>query len=406
MRRVGSTRTIGVMVLAVSFALGCAKEKPSSDTTQTATVPPVTTLDSIVSPTGARLTVTSFGTLPAGEAVHAYTLTNARGVEVRIIDFGAHVTAIRTPDRTGKMADIALGFDSLAGWVANEPYFGAVVGRYGNRIAKGRFTLDGTTYKLAVNNGPNALHGGIKGFNKVLWHATPSGDSAGVHVKLEYASKDGEEGYPGNLQATVTYTLTDSSQLIIDYEATSDKATPVNLTQHTYFNLAGEGNGDILGHVLTLDADRYTPIDTTFIPTGELPTVAGTPFDFRTPTPIGARIDQPHPQLKNGHGYDHNFVLTRPAGNTGLILAAHVVEPTSGRTLDVSTTEPGVQFYTGNFLDGSVVGKGGHAYPRRSGFCLETQHYPDSPNKPQFPSTILRPGKTYKSRTVFAFGVS
>ena len=405
MTRVDCSRAIRAVLLATSVVFACTKEKSSSASQQPAQ-PDVSILDSMVSPSGARMTVKAFGTLPTGGSVRAFTMTNARGIEVRVIDYGAIITSIRTPDRTGKVADIALGFDDLAGWLKNGPYFGALAGRYANRIAKGRFTLDGTTYKLAVNNGPNALHGGVKGFDKVLWKASPSADSSGVHVKLQYTSVDGEEGYPGTLQATVTYSLTDSSQLVIDYEATSDKPTPVNLTQHTYFNLAGEGNGDILAHVLTLDADRFTPIDSTFIPTGQLPSVAGTPFDFRTPTAIGARIDQPHPQLVNGHGYDHNFVLTRPPGNADLIQAAHVVEPGSGRTLEVSTTEPGVQFYTGNFLDGSVVGKGGHAYPRRSGFCLETQHYPDSPNKPQFPSVILRPGKTYRSRTVFAFGVA
>ena len=406
MTHVDSTRAIRAVLLATALVVGCTKEKSSDATQQPAKAPDVSILDSAVSSSGARMTVKAFGTLPTGDSVRMFTMTNARGVEVRVIDYGAIVTSIRTPDRTGKVADIVLGFDSLAGWLNNGPYFGALVGRYGNRIAKGRFTLDGTTYKLAVNNGPNALHGGLKGFDKVHWKASPSADSNGIHVKLQYTSVDGEEGYPGTLQATITYSLTDSSQLVVDYEATSDKATPINLTQHSYFNLAGEGNGDVLGHVLTLDADRFTPIDTTFIPTGQLPSVAGTPFDFRTPTPIGARIDGSHPQLVNGHGYDHNFVLTRPPGHTGLILAAHVVEPTSGRTLEVSTTEPGVQFYTGNFLDGTVVGKGGHAYPRRGGFCLETQHYPDSPNKSQFPSVILRPGKTYRSRTVFAFGVA
>jgi aldose 1-epimerase len=239
----------------------------------------------------------------------------------------------------------------------------------------------------------------------VLWKATPGTDGDGVHVALEYTSADGEEGYPGTLHATVTYSLTDSSQLVVDYLARTDKPTPVNLSQHSYFNLGGEGSGDVLGHVLTLNADRFTPIDSTFIPTGQLASVSGTPFDFRTPTAIGARIHQPDPQIVNGHGYDHNFVLTRPPGSDALVPAARVIDPASGRTLDVSTTEPGVQFYTGNFLDGTVIGKGGRAYPMRSGFCLETQHYPDSPNEPQFPSTILRPGETYRSRTVFAFGV-
>ena len=325
---------------------------------------------------------------------------------MRVLDYGGIIVSLRTPDRAGKLADIVLGFDDLQGYVKSSPYFGAITGRYANRIAKGRFTLDGTTYKLAVNNGPNALHGGLKGFDKVVWQAEPSMDSSGVRLVLRYTSDDGEEGYPGTLRATVTYTLSDSNQLAIDYDATTDKPTPVNLTQHTYFNLAGEGSGTVLGHVVTINADRYTPIDSTSIPTGELPSVAGTPFDFRTPTSIGARIDQSDPQLKNGRGYDHNFVLNRQQGSTGLVHAAHVTDPTSGRTLDVSTTEPGVQFYTGNFLDGTVVGKNGHANPFRGGFCLETQHFPDSPNQPQFPSAILRPGDTYRSRTVFAFGVA
>jgi aldose 1-epimerase len=378
----------------------------TADTRQNQAAPDVTVLDSVVAPSGARITRSEFGRLPAGDPVQLFALRNARGIEVRAIDYGAIIVSIRTPNRAGEFADIVLGFDDLKGYATNAPYFGAVAGRYANRIAKGRFTLDGTTYRLAVNNGPNALHGGIKGFDKVMWRAEPGADSAGVRLVLRYTSADGEEGYPGTLSASVMYTLTDDNQVIVDYEATTDKATPVNLTQHSYFNLGAEGSGDILSHELTLDADRFIPIDSTFIPTGAMPSVAGTPFDFRAPSAIGARIDQPHPQLKNGHGYDHTFVLTRGAHDTGLIRAAHVVDPRSGRTLDVATTEPGVQFYTGNFLDGTVIGKGGHAYQRRSGFCLETHHFPDSPNKPQFPSTILRPGQTYRSRTVFTFGVA
>ena len=284
---------------------------------------------------------------------------------MRVIDYGGIIVSLRTPDHAGNFADIVLGFDDLEGYVKSSPYFGAIAGRYANRIAKGQFALDGTTYKLAVNNGPNALHGGLKGFDKVVWQAEPGADSSGVHVMLRYTSANGEEGYPGTLHATVTYTLTDGVELAIEYQATTDKPTPINLTNHSYFNLAGEGSGTVLGEVVTIDADRYVPVDTTFIPTGELASVAGTPFDFRKPTAIGARIDQPDPQLKNGHGYDHNFVLNRPAGGAALVHAAHVVDATSGRTLDVATTEPGVQFYTGNFLDGKVVGKSGHAYPRR-----------------------------------------
>ena len=398
---------IGAVALCLGIGVACAKSDTPADTTRpSAKVPDVTILDSITAPSGARITRAPFGTLPTGEQVHAFTLTNAHGLEMRVLDYGGIIVSLRTPDRTGQLADIVLGFDDLQGYVKSSPYFGAIAGRYANRIAKGRFTLDGTTYKLAVNNGPNALHGGLKGFDKVVWQAEPSTDSSGVRLVLRYTSADGEEGYPGTLRTTVRYTLSDSNQLVVDYEATTDKPTPVNLTQHTYFNLAGEGSGTVLGHVVTIDADRYVPIDSTSIPTGDLPSVGGTPFDFRKPMPIGARIDQPDPQLKNGNGYDHTFVLNRPQGRSGLVHAAHVTEPTSGRTLDVSTTEPGVQFYTGNFLDGKVVGKNGHAYPRRGGFCLETHHFPDSPNQPQFPSTILRPGDTYRSRTVFAFGVA
>ncbi|MEN3337359.1 MAG: aldose 1-epimerase [Acidobacteriota bacterium] len=333
--------------------------------------------------------------------VELYTLTNSHGIEVRAMTYGGIITSIRVPDRSAKIADVVLGFDTLDGYLRDSPYFGAIVGRYGNRIAKGQFTLDGRTYKLAVNNGPNHLHGGMRGFDKQVWTARPVDGPAGVGVAFSRVSPDGEEGYPGNLTATVTYTLTDTNQLIVRYEATTDKATPVNLTQHTYFNLAG--TGDILGHVLTINADRYTPVDATLIPTGELAPVDGTPFDFRKPTPIGARISQPDPQLKNGNGYDHNWVLNRTG--EGLQLAARVLEPGTGRTLEVSTTQPGVQFYSGNFLDGTLKGKQGAVYKFRSGFCLETQHYPDSPNHPAFPTTIVKPGEPYSSETVFAFGV-
>ena len=342
-----------------------------------------------------------FGNTKDGKAVELYTMTNSHGVEVRAMTYGGIITSIKVPDRSGAMADVVLGFDTLDGYLTDPPYFGAIVGRYGNRIAKGQFTLDGRTYKLATNNGPNHLHGGIKGFDKVVWTARSVESAEGVGVALTRVSPDGEEGYPGNLNTTVTYILTDRNELIVRYQATADKATPVNLTQHSYFNLAG--GGDILGHELTLNADRYTPVDATLIPTGELAPVQGTPFDFRRRTAIGARIKQDDPQLKNGNGYDHNWVLNRTG--TGLQVAARVVEPKTGRTLEVSTTEPGVQFYSGNFLDGTIKGKGGVVYNLRNGFCLETQHFPDSPNHSNFPTTILRPGDTYSSQTVFTFGV-
>jgi aldose 1-epimerase len=347
----------------------------------------------------AGVTRAAFGKVD-GQAVDIFTLRNARGVEVKATSFGCIITSIRVPDRSGRFDDVVLGFDTLEPYVTQQAYFGAVVGRYGNRIARGQFTLDGHTYKLATNNGPNHLHGGNKGFDKMVWKAEPLAGRTGV--TFSRTSPDGEEGYPGNLAVRVTYELTDADELLVTYHATTDKATPVNLTQHSYFNLAADGS-DVLGHQLTIAADRFTPVDATLIPTGELALVQGTPFDFRTATPIGARIEQANEQLKNGQGYDHNWVLNRKGA--GLQLAARVVEPKTGRTLEVSTTEPGVQFYSGNFLDGSITGKGGRVYKRRTGFCLETQHYPDSPNHPAFPSTILRPGSEYSSETVFRFGV-
>ena len=337
----------------------------------------------------------------AGTPVEAFTLTNARGVEIRAMTYGAIITSIRVPDRKGVMADVALGFDALQGYLGVHPYFGAVVGRYGNRIGNARFSLNGTTYKLAANNGPNHLHGGLRGFDKYVWAAEPMSGVTGV--AFTRVSADGEEGYPGRLQVRVSYVLTDANELEIEYQATTDKATPVNLTQHTYFNLAGQGAGTILDHDVMINADRFTPVGESLIPSGVLAPVDGTPMDFRNPMKVGARIDASTEQITFGRGYDHNWVLNRPGD--GLQLAARVVEPASGRTLEVSTTEPGVQFYTGNFLDGTVKGKGGVAYPRRSGLCLETQHFPDSPNQPSFPTTILQPGSTYRSKTVWKFGV-
>lgn len=345
-----------------------------------------------------------FGVLPSGDSVHVFTLTNGHGVELRAIDYGALVISLRTPDRDGTLGDIVLGYDSIDGYLKSTPYFGALVGRYANRIAKGQFTLDGATYHLAVNNGANALHGGLKGFDKVMWRAATKDDSTGVGVVFSYTSKDGEEGYPGTVNVRVTYTLTDHDAFVIDYLATTDKATPINLTQHSYFNLGGDGSGDVLAQVVAIDADTYTPIDTTLIPTGTIEPVAGTPLDLRRGVAIGAHIDEPFPQLKYAGGYDHNFVINR--SGPGLVHAARVVDPKSGRTLDVATTEPGIQFYTGNFLDGTITGKSGHVYGRRNAFCLETQHFPDSPNQPAFPSTILRPGTEYRSRTVYTFGVT
>jgi aldose 1-epimerase len=317
------------------------------------------------------------------------------------MSYGAILVSIRTPDRTGRIEDIALGFDALRDSLTRSRFFGALVGRYGNRIGNARFAIDGRTFQLAKNNDENHLHGGLKGFDKVRWSAAPFERDGAAGITFAYTSRDGEEGYPGTLQTSVTYTLTPRNELIVDYTATTDQPTIVNLTQHSYFNLAGEGHGDVLKHELMLNADRFTPVDAGMIPTGELASVAGTPFDFRTPTAIGARIDGSDPQLKLAGGYDHNFVLN---GGTGLHLAARVVEPVSGRTLQVDTTEPGVQFYSGNKLTGAP-GKAGHVYGPRSGFCLETQHFPDSPNKPNFPTTILRPGDTYRSKTVFTFGV-
>ena len=352
---------------------------------------------------GSTVSRTTTNVMFQGTAVEMVTLKNTNGMAVQAISYGGIITSLKAPDRAGVVGDVVLGFDQSHQYFAEPtpPFFGAIVGRYGNRIAKGQFVLDGKTYPLVKNNGPNHLHGGTKGFDKVLWAVTTSETPAGSSVTFSRTSPDGEEGYPGNLAARVTYTLTEKNALIVDYHATTDKPTIVNLTQHSYFNLAGEGSGDILGHQLTLNADRYTPVDDTLIPTGTLAPVAGTPFDFRLPTAIGARIDGEHQQLKFGKGYDHNWVLNKTG--SGPQLAARLTEPKSGRILEISTTEPGVQFYTGNFLDGTIKGKNGHVYGLRTGLCLETQHFPDSPNRKTFPSTELRPGKAYDSRTIFAF---
>jgi len=342
----------------------------------------------------------AFGTVPEGR-VDLYTMTNSRGMEVRAMNYGGIIVSLRVPDKKGVLADVVLGFDTLDAYLNNKPYFGAIIGRYANRIANGKFTLNGAGYRLARNNGMNSLHGGLKGFDKVLWRGEQFENNQGIGVVFTYTSKNGEEGYPGNLKAKVTYTLTDQSELQIEYQATTDEATPVNLTNHSYFNLASEGNGDILKHNLILNADRFTPVDSTLIPAGELRSVAGTPFDFTKPTAIGARIDTNNEQLAIAHGYDHNFVLSRKG--SGLELAGRVHEQQTGRALEVYTTEPGVQFYTGNVLDGTITGKHGHAYNKHAGLCLETQHFPDSPNHSNFPWTILKPEQTYNSRTVYKF---
>jgi aldose 1-epimerase len=349
----------------------------------------------------------SFGKTPDGQAVDLYVLTNKNGAEASITNFGGALVTLKMPNRNGKFADVVLGYDNADGYVADKSFFGALVGRYGNRIGHAQFVLDGKTYTLAKNNGENTLHGGIKGFNKAVWTAKVISAKGGQSLELSYLSKDGEEGFPGNLKVTVVYTLTDGNALKIEYSATTDKKTVVNLTNHAYFNLAGQGSGDILSHQLMLNADKFTPVDSGLIPTGELRDVTGTPFDFRKPTAIGARIDQADEQLKLGGGYDHNFVLRMPKdiGEFGESLAARVVEPTTGRVMEVWTTEPGIQFYTGNFLDGKTIGKGGATYPKRNAFCLETQHFPDSPNQPNFPSVVLSPGERYHTVTTYKFSV-
>jgi aldose 1-epimerase len=350
----------------------------------------------------ASITRAPFGVTRDGQPVEVFTLRNANGVEARIINYGGVVLSLKVPDRNGQFGDVVLGFDTLAEYEQKSPYFGCLIGRYGNRIAGGRFTLNGVIYQLATNDGPNHLHGGIKGFDKRVWkveraEVTPQGPQ----LVLSYLSPDGEEGYPGNLHVTATYTLTKDNGLRLDYRATTDKDTIVNLTQHSYFNLAG--HGDILGHVVYLNADRFTPVDATLIPTGELRPVEGTPFDFRKPTAIGARIQQDDEQLRYGRGYDHNWVINKKPGE--LALHARVVEPTTGRVLEVLSTEPGLQFYSGNFLDGTLKGKYGQVYAHRSGFCMEPQHFPDSPNKPNFPSVVLKPGQEYRNTIIYRFSV-
>jgi aldose 1-epimerase len=347
-----------------------------------------------------KISKQGFGMTTDGEPVELYTLTNYKGMEARIMTYGGTVVSLKVPDRNGKIGDIVLGYETLDGYLKNNPFFGSIVGRYGNRIGKASFTLNGKQYSLQKNNGENTLHGGVKGFDKVVWKAKEVNTVNGSGLSLTYLSKDGEEGFPGNLSVTVVYTLTNNNELKIDYSATTDKTTVVNLTHHSYFNLAGEG--DILKHELMINAGKFTPVDSGLIPTGELRPVKGTPMDFTKPAVIGARIDQQDEQLSFGKGYDHNWVLNATKAG-GLAFAARVYEPTSGRVMEVFTTEPGIQFYSGNFLDGSITGKGGQVYKHRSGLCLETQHFPDSPNKPAFPSTVLRPGQRYRTTTVHRF---
>jgi aldose 1-epimerase len=358
--------------------------------------------------TAARHTAPTISKAPFGSTaegpVDLYTLTNSNGVEVKIMTYGGIIQSVRVPDRRHHFENVTLGFDNLPDYVAKSPYFGCITGRYANRIAKGQFTLDGVTYQLPINNPPNSLHGGFVGFDKHIWATTEIHGDDSVGLRMTFTSPDGDQGYPGTLVAQVVYTLTNDDEIRMDYRATTDKATIVNLTNHAYWNLAGEGSGAIYDHELRLNADHYTPVDSTLIPTGAIDPVAGTPMDFTKTTPIGDRIRDGFPQLVIGRGYDHNWVLNRPSPtDTSLIQAAHVHEPTSDRILDIYTTEPGIQFYSGNFLDGTLVGTSGHMYRQGDGFALETQHYPDSPNHANFPSTVLRPGQVYATTTIYKF---
>jgi aldose 1-epimerase len=343
-----------------------------------------------------------FGKTPDGKEVSLYTLKNSKGMEARIMTYGGTVVSLKVPDRSGALGDVVLGYDTLGDYIKASPYFGCLVGRYGNRIAKGKFSLNGAQYTLATNNNENHLHGGIKGFDKVIWSATILKDKPDATLELKYVSPDGEEGYPGALSVTAVYSVTDKNELRLDYTASTDKPTVCNLTHHSYFNLAGKG--DILNHAVKISADAFTPVDSTLIPTGELKPVEGTPFDFRKATTIGARIKAEDQQLKFGLGYDHNWAFKKPVGK--LTSMARVQEPTTGRIMEVLSTEPGLQFYSGNFLDGTNVGKGGIAYQFRNGFCMEPQHYPDSPNKSQFPSVTLNPGQAYHNTIVYRFSVA
>jgi aldose 1-epimerase len=357
-----------------------------------------------ISSSNAQIRSEAFRRIIDGSRVDLYTLKNASGLEATITNYGGIVVSLKVPDKNGKLSDVVLGYDTLNGYIGSTPYFGALIGRYGNRIAKGRFTIDGVEYQLAQNNDSHALHGGRKGFDKVVWQAEKVDTGDGPALRLTYTSKDGEEGYPGTLRCTVTYTLTNKNELKIEYSAETDKPTFVNLTHHSYFNLKDAGASDILGHELMIKASKFTPIDKGLIPTGELKPVAGTPFDFNKPTAIGARVENDDEQLKFGKGYDHNWVLDRQGKELELI--GSLYEPTSGRFMEVLTTEPGLQFYCGNLLDGTNIGKGGTAYEHRTGLCLETQHFPDSPNQPDFPTTELKPGEKYAQTTAYRFSAT